>query len=105
MAVENLLWGQRRVQAELARLGFTVSARTVARCMRRPYHGVHRVRIEIPDGIEFEHAEIGSATTRARGRISLDLKDSYGQFNLAGPFRTRHRTREVSAMAREEGAP
>jgi len=40
MAVENLLWGQRRVQAELARLGFTVSARTVARYMRRPYHGV-----------------------------------------------------------------
>src|SRR5262249_57641478 len=39
MAAENLLWGQRRVQAELARLGFTVSARTVARYMRRPYHG------------------------------------------------------------------
>ena len=38
--MENLLWGQRRVQAELARLGFTVSARTVARYMRRPYHGV-----------------------------------------------------------------
>ena len=34
------LWGQRRVQAELARLGFTVSARTVARYMRRSYHGV-----------------------------------------------------------------
>src|SRR5262249_15171712 len=32
MAAENLLWGQRRVQAELAR--------TVARYMRRPYHGV-----------------------------------------------------------------
>jgi len=40
MAAENLLWGHRRVQAELARLGFTVSARTVARYMRRSYHGV-----------------------------------------------------------------
>jgi transposase InsO family protein len=40
MAVENPLWGQRRVQAELARLGFPVSARTVATYMRRPYHGV-----------------------------------------------------------------
>jgi len=40
MAAENRLWGQRRVQAELARLGFTVSVRTVARYMRRPYHGV-----------------------------------------------------------------
>jgi hypothetical protein len=40
MAAENFLWGQRRIQGELARLGFGVSARTVARYMRRPYHGV-----------------------------------------------------------------
>jgi hypothetical protein len=40
MSVENPLWGQRRVQAELARLGFSVSARTVAKYMRRPYDGV-----------------------------------------------------------------
>ena len=39
MARENPLWGQRRIQAELARLGFTVCARTVARYMRRPYSG------------------------------------------------------------------
>ena len=31
MATENRLWGQRRIQAELARLGFEVSARTVAK--------------------------------------------------------------------------
>jgi putative transposase len=30
MAAENRLWGQKRVQVELARLGFQVSARTVA---------------------------------------------------------------------------
>ncbi len=41
----------------------------------------HRVRINIPDGIEFEMAEMGSATTRSTGAIKLDLKDSYGQFN------------------------
>jgi len=34
MALENHLWGQRRIQAELARLGFTVSARTVAKYTR-----------------------------------------------------------------------
>ncbi len=33
MASENILWGQRRIQAELARLGFKVSARTVAKYM------------------------------------------------------------------------
>jgi hypothetical protein len=44
----------------------------------------HRVRIEIPNGIEFERAEVGSASTKATGAITLDLKDSYGQFNVAG---------------------
>ena len=52
----------------------------------RPIRGVtgkeHRVRIEIEGGIEFERAEIGDAWTRARGEISLDLENSYAQFNL-----------------------
>src|SRR5713226_1811004 len=39
MAMENRLWGQRRIQAELARLGFRVSARSVAKYMRRPWDG------------------------------------------------------------------
>jgi putative transposase len=39
MAAENWLWGQRRIQAELTRLGFKVSARTVAKYMRRPRDG------------------------------------------------------------------
>ena len=38
MAAENQFWGQRRIQAELARLGFKVCARTVAKYMRRPTH-------------------------------------------------------------------
>ncbi len=39
MAQENPLWGQRRIQAELARLGFHVCSRTVAKYMWRPYDG------------------------------------------------------------------
>jgi transposase InsO family protein len=39
MAAENRLWGQRRIQAELARLGFSVSARTVAKYMGRHNRG------------------------------------------------------------------
>jgi hypothetical protein len=34
MSTENTLWGQKRIQAEFARLGFKVSARTVAKYMR-----------------------------------------------------------------------
>ena len=37
MTVENQLWGQRRIQAELARLGFKVCGRTVAKYM----HATH----------------------------------------------------------------
>ena len=39
LAQENPLWGQRRIQAELARLGIRVCARTVAKYMRRRYGG------------------------------------------------------------------
>jgi len=39
MAAENRLWGQRRIQAELARLGFRVSARSIGKYMRRPWDG------------------------------------------------------------------
>jgi transposase InsO family protein len=39
MASENPLWGQRRIQAELVRLGFSVCVRTVAKYMRKPYDG------------------------------------------------------------------
>lgn len=42
----------------------------------------HRVRIDIPNGIEFELAEIGMASSKSSGPIVLDLKDSYGQFNI-----------------------
>ena len=52
------------------------------RPIRSPATGdEHRVRIDIPSGIEFEIAEIGSASTKATGPIDLDLNDSYGQFN------------------------
>jgi hypothetical protein len=53
------------------------------RPIRSPATGdEHRVRIDIPNGIEFELAEIGSATTKASGAIALDLDDTYGQFNV-----------------------
>ena len=54
----------------------------------------HRVRIDIPDGIEFDIAEIGSITARATGAVPLELDDRYAQFNRIrhnglGVIRTR----------------
>lgn len=49
--------------------------------IRNPITGQdHRARIHLPHGFEYEIAEIGSASSRSRGNISLALKDSYAQF-------------------------
>ncbi len=40
----------------------------------------HRVRIDIPHGIEFEIAEIGMGSSTTSAAIKMDLRDSYGQF-------------------------
>ena len=54
----------------------------------------HRVRIDMPEGIEFGLAEIGSITARAGGAVGLELDDRYAQFNVIrhtgrGVVRTR----------------
>jgi hypothetical protein len=41
-----------------------------------------RSRIHLPNGFEYIYAEMGNGNTKARAGIELDLKDSYGQFNL-----------------------
>lgn len=64
----------------LARIPGRIAA--TGRPIRNPVNGAeHRVRIDLPDGIEFEIAEIGSATTSVSGLLSLELDDTYGQFN------------------------
>ena len=52
----------------------------------RPDHtadSVHRAQIVIPGGIEFEVAEMGSASTKtgSESAVELNLTDSYGQWN------------------------
>lgn len=70
-------------EARTARVKIPDILESSGRPIRSPATGdEHRVRIQIPNGIEFEVAEIGSGTTQARAAIHLDLKDSYGQFNL-----------------------
>jgi hypothetical protein len=51
-----------------------------AESIRSPVDGsAHRVKIQIPHGIEFETAEIVDAKTKSTGAIKLDLDGTYGQ--------------------------
>lgn len=60
----------------------------------KPPHsdGEHRVRIDMPQGIEFSIAEVGNASTTSSTAIKLDLKDSYGQWHFMkhGPSGVAH---------------
>lgn len=49
--------------------------------IRNPSTGEeHRARIDLPNGFEYEIAEVGSGTSRARGNIELNLQNTYAQF-------------------------
>src|SRR5262245_53071062 len=63
-----------------------ISIADVLECTARPIQSPatraeHRVRISLPNGIEFDIAEIASGTTKTMASIALDLKDSYFHFN------------------------
>jgi len=48
-----------------------------------PFNGEEeRMGIHLPGGFEYTYAEIGSASSRVNAGIALDMKDSYGQFNI-----------------------
>ena len=49
--------------------------------IKNPVTGAeHRARIDLPNGFEYKIAEMGSASSSARGAIPMELKDSYAQF-------------------------
>ena len=71
------------IERRTARVSIPALLESTGRPILSPATGEqHRVPIDIPNGIEFEIAEIGSASTKAAGLIGLDLNDSYGQFNV-----------------------
>ena len=71
------------IEARTARVVIPGVLELTGEPIRSPATGaLHRVRIDLPDGIEFEVAEIGSASTTATAKIALDLKNSYGQFSI-----------------------
>lgn len=70
------------IEDRRARVAIPTLLESTGRPIISPATGAeHRVRIDILDGIEFEIAEVGSASTKATGVIKLDLNDTYGQFN------------------------
>lgn len=49
--------------------------------IRNPVTGAeHRARIDLPDGFEYEIAEIGSGTSKASGTLGVTVQNSYAQF-------------------------
>lgn len=71
------------LEARMARVSIPNVLEATGRPIKSPATGEqHRVQIAIPDGIEFEVAEIGSASTRATAAIRLDIHDRYGQWNV-----------------------
>jgi hypothetical protein len=69
------------IERRQARVAIPNVLESTARPIRSPASGVeHRVRISLPNGIEFDLAEIASGTTKTMASIALDLKDSYFHF-------------------------
>jgi hypothetical protein len=51
------------------------------RPIRNPVTGAdHRVQIVMPDGFEYEVADIGSASSRTSGPVLVEIEDKYAQF-------------------------
>jgi hypothetical protein len=69
------------IDRRTARIQIPDVLHSTARPIRSPATGAeHRVRIDLPNGIEFDIAEVGSGTTRTTASIPLDLNDTYGHF-------------------------
>ena len=70
------------IESRKARVVIPGVLESSARPIQSPATGAeHRVRISLPNGIEFDLAEIASGTTKTVASIPLDLKDSYFHFN------------------------
>jgi hypothetical protein len=62
-----------------------------------------RAQIVLPEGFEYEVADIGSASSRSQGPVQVGMKSSYGQFarlhlNNHGVVRGRAAARREPAL-------
>jgi hypothetical protein len=70
------------IEARTARVDIPGVLQSTGRPIKGATGREHRVRIVIPQGIEFEEAEVGSASTTSSAAIKLNLQDTFGQFNI-----------------------
>jgi len=71
------------IEARKAHLIIPDVVQSIGSPIRSPATGdEHRVRIDMPNGIEFTLAEIGNASSEATGAINLNLENTYGQWNM-----------------------
>jgi len=71
------------VEARRARTRIEGLVESSGRPVISPFNGEEeRMGIHLPGGFEYTYAEIGSASSRVNAGIALDMKDSYGQFNI-----------------------
>ena len=71
------------IDARTAKVTIPGILQSVGSPIRSPVTGdPHRIRLDMPEGIEFDIAEIGNASTEATGGIKLNLDNSFGQWNL-----------------------
>ena len=68
-----------------------------------------RAQIVLPDGFEYEVAEIGSASSRTGGPVLVEIDDKYGQFarlhlNNDGVVRSRRARPEAAGVAASASA-
>ena len=71
------------IEARVGSVSVPGVIRSIGEPIKSPVNGEpHRVRIDLPNGIEFDIAEIGNGVTSADGAIKLDLQNTYAQFNF-----------------------
>ena len=93
------------VDARKARVVVPQYIETSGRPIRNPVSGAEsRGQIVLPDGFEYEVAEIGSASSRTSGPVVVEIDDKYGQFarlhlNNDGVVRARSKAQPAAEAA------
>lgn len=83
------------VEGRTGRLSVPGYIEMTGRPIRNPVTGAEtRAQILLPDGFEYEVADIGSASSRTQGPVQVQIEDKYAQFahlhfNNDGVVRTR----------------